>query len=83
MLTLHNIYAISLRNLVANPSGNVLCRRIEWKNIVEVRMVEAVSDNALQVGEIDDHSVLIEFAGLTMNRNQPIVPMELLTLTFV
>ena len=33
---MHNFYFIALRNLFANPAGNVLRCRIEWKYFIQV-----------------------------------------------
>ena len=83
VLTFHDIHTIGLWYLVANPTGHILCRRIERQNLVEVAVVETVANEPLDVGEINNHTILIQFTRLAVNGDYPVVSMQLLTLTFV
>ena len=83
VLTLYDIHTIGLWYLVANPASHILCRRVEGQYLVEVAVVETVADEPLDVGEINYHTILVQFTRLAVNGNNPVVPMQLLTLTFV
>ena len=55
-----HFYFIALRNLFANPAGNVLRCRIEWKYFIQVLMVQFLRDHFFDAGEIHHHSFGVE-----------------------
>ena len=83
VLALYDVHAVSLGNLLAYPSGNVLGRWVEGQNIVEIRVVESVGNQLFDVCEVNHHTVWVQLARLAMYGHKPIVPMQLLALAFI
>lgn len=66
--------------MIADPFGDILGRRVEGKDIVQVLMVELGLDRFLDVTEIDNHTVRVECRGLTIDGDDPVVTVQVLAL---
>jgi len=64
---------VAFGNLLDDPSGNVLGRRIERQQLVEVTVIEVAVNLVLDPLEIADHSVGIQFFCLAEHRYDPIM----------
>ena len=68
---------------VANPFGDIFCRRIEVEDIVQVLMVHLGMDQFLDFLKIDDHAVAVQCFGLAGHIDDPVMSMEMLALAFI
>ena len=74
---------ITVLDVVADPFGDVLRGRIDIQHFVDVLMVEGLLDDTLDMGEVGDHSVLVEFFRLAIDDDNPVVAVQVLALAFV
>lgn len=75
---------VAILHMVANPTGDILGRRIDRsKDFVDILMVEGVLHNLLDMREVGHHTILVEFARTAIDRDHPIVSVQILALGFV
>ncbi len=67
---------VAVLDVVAYPAGDVLGGRIDIQHLVDVLVVESVLDHPFDVREIRNHAVLIEFARLAIDDDNPVVPVQ-------
>ena len=67
---------VAVLHVVAYPAGDVLGGRIDIQHLVDVLVVESVLDHPLDVREVSHHAVLVEFARLAIDDDNPIVPVQ-------
>ena len=80
---LPHIGAVAVRNGVDNPFGQVLRRRIEVQDLVEVRMVNLAVDQAFDFGEVAHHAVVVQLFGAAIHVDLPVVAMEILAFALI
>ena len=77
------IGAVAVRNGVDNPLSQVLRRRIEVQDLVEVRMVNLAVDQAFDFGEVAYHAVVVQLFGAAIHVDLPVVAMEILAFALI
>ena len=64
-------------HVVANPARHVLGGGIEGETVVDAGVVEVGLDEVLDVVEVDDHALGIEFLGATEDGDDAVVAVKL------
>lgn len=67
---------VTVRNQGADPAGKVFGGRIEVDGIIDICMVESVTDEILDGGEVCHHSVPVELTGAAEDSDNGIVAMQ-------
>ena len=75
--------AVAVLYMVADPTGDVLRRRVDIQYFVDILMVEGVLDDPFDVGEVGDHPVAIQFFGTAIDGDDPVVAVQGFTFAFV
>ena len=70
-------------HVVANPAGHVLGGGVEGETVVDAGVVEVGLDEVLDVVEVDDHALGIEFLGAAEDGDDAVVAVELSASTLV
>ena len=70
-------------NGVADPLGDIFRRRIEVEDIVQILMIHFAMDHFLDFLKIDDHAVSVQCFGLAGHIDDPVMTVEMLTLTLI
>ena len=82
-LALLHAYLIAVLHMVADPFGDVLCRRIDVQYLINILMVESVLHHTLDVREVRHHAIAVQFLGFAIHHNNPVMTMQRLTFTLV
>ena len=69
--------------MVADPTGDILRRRIDIQYFVDIFMVKRVFHYLFDVREVGDHAVLVEFCRLAIDDNNPVVTVQVLAFALV
>ena len=64
---------VAFRDAFANPMGDVLRRRVEGQQFVEIPMVEIAVDVFFYFGEVAHHPIGIQFFRAAIYGDEPIV----------
>lgn len=70
-------------HVVANPAGHVLGGGVEGETVVDASVVEMGLDEVLDVMEVNDHALGIEFLGAAEDGDDAVVAVELCAGTLV
>ena len=73
---------IAVRDGLYDPMGYVLGRGIEWKNGVEILMVELSMNESLYLGEVNHHTVFVKFTCLAIHLYDPVMAVQGLAFAF-
>ena len=69
--------------MITNPAGHVLCGGVEGETVVDAGVVKVGLDEVLDVVEVDDHALGIEFLGAAEDGDDAVVAVELSASTLV
>ena len=73
---------IAVWNGLYDPMCDVLGRRIEWQDGVEVLMVELSMNESLYLGKVNHHAVFVKFACLAIHLYNPVMAVKGLAFAF-
>jgi hypothetical protein len=74
---------VTVVNMVADPLGDILRGRIDVEQVVDILMVERVLDDALDMGEVRNHTVGVQFVRLAIDDDNPVMPVQTLAFALV
>ena len=80
---LPHISAVAVRNGVNNPFGQVLSRRIEVKDFIQVGVVNLAMNQTLDFSKVAHHAVVVQLLGATVHVDLPVVAMKVLALALI
>ena len=80
---LPHIGTIAVRDSVDNPLGQVLGRRVEVQNLIDVGMVNLAVNQSLDLGEVADHAIAVKLFGPAIHIDFPVVAMQVLTFALI
>ena len=80
---LPHISAVAVRDGVDNPTCDVLCRRVEVQDLVDIGMVNLAVNQAFDLGEIAHHAITVELFGAAIDVNLPVVAVQVLALALI
>ena len=78
-----DIDLVAVRYVVADPVSNVLGSWVERQDGIEILMIERTVNETLYLSEIDNHTVLVELLGLTIDGHDPVMAVQVFTLALV
>ena len=80
---LPHIGAVAVRDGVHNPLGQVLSRRVEFEDLVDVGMVNLAVNQTLDFGEIAHHTIAVEIFSAAIHIDLPVVAMQVLAFALI
>ena len=72
-----------MRDAAAHPARDVFGRGVEREDIVQVLMVQLVGNQPLDMAEVRHHAILVEYFRPAINRDNPVVPVQVRAFAFV
>ena len=80
---LPHISAVTVRDSIHNPLGQVLSRRIKVQHLVDVGMVNLSVNQSLDLREIANHAIAVKLLGSAIHVNLPVVAMQVLAFALI
>ena len=80
---LPHIGAVAVRDSIHNPLGQVLGRRIEVQDLIDVGMVDLAVNESLDLGEVAYHTIAVELCSAAIHIDFPIVAVKVLAFALV
>ena len=80
---LPHIGAVAVRDSIHNPLGQVLGRRIEVQDLIDVGMVNLSVNQTFDFGEITHHAIAVELLAAAIHVDLPVVAVQVLALALV
>ena len=74
---------VAVFHVVADPAGDILRRGVHVQYFVDILMVKRIFYHLFDVGKVGDHTVLVQFACLAINHDNPVVPVQCLAFALV
>ena len=80
---LPHISAVAVRDGIHNPFGQVLSRRVEVQDLIDIGVVNLSVNQALDFGEVAHHAIAVELFSTAIDVNLPIVAVQVLALALI
>ena len=77
------IGAVAVRDGVDNPLGQVLGRRVEIQDLIDVGVVDFTMNQTFDFGEVAHHAIAVELLATAIHIDLPVVAMQVLALALV
>ena len=77
------IGAVAVRDGIHNPLGQVLGRRVEIQDLIDVGVVNLAVNQTFDFGEVAHHPVAVELLATAIHVNLPVVAMQVLALALI
>lgn len=74
---------IALWEEIHEPSSDILGGRIEIKHLIEIGVIHLAMHRFLDMGEIDNHTILVQLSAHEKEFNLPVMTMQTAALTLV
>ena len=80
---LPHVSTVAVRDGVDNPFSQILGSRVEIQHFVEVRVIDLSMDQALDLGEVAHHAVVVQLLGAAIHIHLPVMAMQVLALALI
>ena len=80
---LPHISAIAVRDGIHNPLGQVLGRRVEIQDLIDVGVVNLAVNQTFDFGEVAHHPVAVELLATAIHVDLPVMAMQVLAFALV
>ena len=80
---LPHISAVAVRDSIHNPLGQVLGRRVEIQDLIDVGVVDLAVNQTFDFGEIAHHAVAVKLFSAAIHIDLPVVAMQVLAFALI
>ena len=80
---LPHISAVTVRDSIHNPLGQVLSRRVEVQDLIDIGVVDLAVNQTFDFGEIAHHAIAVELLATAIHVNLPVVAMQVLAFALI
>ena len=80
---LPHISAVTVRDSIHNPFGQILRRRIEVQDLIDIGVVDLAVNQTFDFGEIAHHAIAVKLFSAAIHIDLPVVAMQVLAFALI